>query len=349
MAKKKYYDELNVFRALVIVWVVIGHSFDNEGVLGFLHNYAYSFHMCAFFMLSGLLFSSKIGKINSFADAANTVWIKFKRLMVPYFVCTLISYVLKLLFDDFAYNKVSSNIVVDTLLGINNPNGGIWFLYMLFVLSVIAVILCKVPWWINLILSVVLKVIITVNYFSVPVLSTVCFYLIYFYIGIALFRCYSSVNSRIFSLISKKSGKLGVCILSAALLICSFLIVYFQSDIPAYTYISIFVTFYMIFTWYVVSLAVCALNPLKKIAMVIGNYGMDIYIIGYYVQIGIRVVLGSMLGAPYYLYSSLMFVFGLLLPIPVSKYIVRKVGLFKAMFLGEFPKKEKTKTPNDKK
>lgn len=62
---------------------------------------------------------------------------------------------------------------------------------------------------------------------------------------------------------------------------------------------------------------------------------------GYYVQIAIRVVLGTMLGVPYVLYSLLMCVLGLLLPIPISKYIVRKIKLAKMLMLGEFTKKDK--------
>ena len=40
-SKKKYYSELNIFRGLIIVWVVIGHSFDADGsFFGMLNTYA---------------------------------------------------------------------------------------------------------------------------------------------------------------------------------------------------------------------------------------------------------------------------------------------------------------------
>ena len=70
-SKKKYYSELNIFRGLIIVWVVIGHSFDADG--SFLEC---SIHMLIrfichqFFLLSGILFAPKIKRIHSFKDGA---------------------------------------------------------------------------------------------------------------------------------------------------------------------------------------------------------------------------------------------------------------------------------------
>lgn len=340
--KKKYFDELNVFRGLVIVWVVIGHSYDPTCAIGFLHTYAYSFHMCAFFMLSGMLFYPKIKRIKTFSNAAATVWGRFERLMVPYFVYSAITYVLKLFFQDYANNAVSKNIIIDVLLGINNPNGGLWFLYSLFVISVLAVILCKVPIWVSFAGSAVLKVCSLIFNIDVPVLVSICEYSFYFFAGLLLFKYYGQIRSLVYKFISGKNGKIGITLISAVLLVCSFLIVYFTYQLAVYKYLSVVITIFGIITWYAVSLAVCSFRLPKKVAMVVGSYGMDIYVLGYFVQIAIRVVLGSMLGLPYYLYTTLMFVLGLLLPIPISKYIIRKVSAFRALFLGDFPIKKKT-------
>lgn len=339
--KKKYFDELNVFRALIIVWVVIGHSFNSdESVTGFLHNYAYSFHMSAFFMLSGMLFYPKFSRIKDLKGAADTVWNRFKRLMVPYFVYTAVTYVLKLIFSEYAYNELSADIILDTLLCRNNPNGGIWFLYALFVISVLAVLVCKVPVWAAFIISAVLKAVSAAFYVDIPIIGFICWYSIYFFAGLALFKFYSSAREKLFAFMSGKKGKAAVFVLAALLAAASFTAVYFLTGSSVYNYLNVLLSVLGILTWYTVSLAVCSIKPLKKAAMVIGNYGMDIYLLGYFVQISIRVVFGAMLGAPYYLYSVMMFIFGLLLPIPVSKYIVRKVGVLKAVLLGDFPKKK---------
>lgn len=61
--------------------------------------------------------------------------------MVPYFFLTVISVLLKLLFGAFARNPLNySTVVVDVLIGRNNPNGGLWFLYALFIISVFGIL-----------------------------------------------------------------------------------------------------------------------------------------------------------------------------------------------------------------
>lgn len=50
--------------------------------------------------------------------------------MVPYFFLTVVTALLKLLFGAFARNPLNySTLAVDVLIGRNNPNGGLWFLY----------------------------------------------------------------------------------------------------------------------------------------------------------------------------------------------------------------------------
>lgn len=70
--------------------------------------------------------------------------------------------------------------------------------------------------------------------------------------------------------------------------------------------------------------------------MCIGDYGMDIYMIGYYVQIAIRVILYSMLNVNVHICSASMFIFAIIIPIPLSKYIIRKFKLTNAVMLGNF-------------
>lgn len=61
--------------------------------------------------------------------------------MIPYFFLTVVTAVLKMLFGVFARNPLNySTIVVDVLIGRNNLNGGLWFLYALFVISFFGII-----------------------------------------------------------------------------------------------------------------------------------------------------------------------------------------------------------------
>lgn len=146
--KKKYYGELNIFRGLIIIWVIIGHSFVGDNTFfGHLTIYAYTFHMASFFILSGILFAPKIKKVNNFKDGFSVILGRFKRLIVPYLFFSLVSYVLKYFFKSYAYNELSTglDIIHDIVFGVNNPNGGIWFLHNLFIFCLFAVILKFIP------------------------------------------------------------------------------------------------------------------------------------------------------------------------------------------------------------
>ncbi len=345
--KKAYFDELNIFRALLIFWVVVGHSTEEGlGVGGLFHTYAYSFHMYGFFVLSGILFASKLKRIEGVKDMGAAVFERFKRLIIPYLFFSLVSYALKFVFEKYALNSISKNIFLDLLTGTDNPNGGIWFLHALFVISVLAILLCKLPDWLNL-------TVFTGLYFASPflavdgisVLNRTLRYGMFFFFGIFIAKYYGRISEAVCGFFKKRLN------LSAALTVVYFgfslMIVFavFAKDIKATSYQNfLFLTLVILFNvlvHYLLAHTANAIAPLKKPLTVIGDYGMDIYLIGYYVQIAIRVVLGQMLGAPDVLCSVLMLVFGLLAPIPISKYIIRKFRLTSAVMLGAFPKKDK--------
>lgn len=333
MEKKKYFDELNIFRALIIIWVVIGHSFNaQQDVLGFLHGYAYTFHMSAFFTLSGFLFTSKLKKIKSVKDGVLAVTDRAKRLIVPYFFFTAISYILKLFFEKYANNELSSNIIVDIFLGQNNPNGGLWFLYALFLISVLFIILNKINKYVLFAITLALKFTIIFINIEISPLIFIMNNAVFFSAGIIIKDFYEKMSNCL------KNKKTTCFAIAGIMLFASLGVSYIKLFVFTNEAINIAVCIFNIITWYFIAVALNNINAIKKPFMVIGDYGMDIYMIGYYVQIVIRVILGSMLGVPYLIYSILMCILGLLLPIPISKFIIRKVRIFKALMLGDFSK-----------
>lgn len=72
----------------------------------------------------------------------------------------------------------------------------------------------------------------------------------------------------------------------------------------------------------------------EKLWMLLSDYGMDIYMIGYYVQQAIFVVCGKILGFDYLVYAWMMLIFGLIAPIFLSKYVVRKNHMLSTLILG---------------
>lgn len=346
---KKYYSELNIFRGLIIIWVVIGHSFISDGsFFGMLTAYAYTFHMASFFMLSGLLFASKLNRAFKLKEKLSLVLNRFKRLLVPYFFFTIVSYVLKFIFADYAYNEISTgkDIIWDIIFCINNPNGGLWFLYNLFLFSVIAIIFNFLPKAVTVIACLALNL---ASLFFLPnetaaSIFQFTFYLFFFYLGTFVSSYYEGISEFFASKIQTGNGKKTLFIITFVLALFSAVVflVYNNYSLSekhvAYKYLPCCVN---IILWYFIALCLSTMKNINKPINTIGNYGMDIYMIGYYVQISIRVVFGSMLGLPYLAYAILMLVFGLILPIPISKYIIRKVRLFRILVLGDFSKKEK--------
>lgn len=140
-SKKQYFNEINIMRGMAVLCVVIGHSFNptkTPTILGFIKSFVYCFHMPAFFFISGFLEGEKR---RSISEKKQAIVKKAKRLMVPYFFLTVVTAVLKLLFGAFARNPLNySTLAVDVLIGRNNPNGGLWFLYALFVISIFGIL-----------------------------------------------------------------------------------------------------------------------------------------------------------------------------------------------------------------
>jgi len=78
--------------------------------------------------------------------------------------------------------------------------------------------------------------------------------------------------------------------------------------------------------------------PLKENSMldIIGKYSMDIYIMANLVQVLVRSVCVYKLQMPAIVCCIISTVLGIVLPIIVSKYLVRRMKIFKGFVLGEF-------------
>lgn len=335
MGSKKYYSELNIFRGLIVTWVCIGHSTlaAESGVLNpdfYFYTYAYSFHMPAFFLLSATLFGRKVLAAKSIEDKKNLIVNRAAKLLIPYYFFTVVSFVLKLFMDKYAYNPIdfSAKYVLNVLfLGKENPNGGLWFLFYLFLYSVLALILNKIDFRISTAVLFIVKLILTA--FSI---KTIFFeYAYIFFFGILVSTYYEKISSYI----NKKAQENGLYFISAGTLVAALFLVYLKC-LNKNAFLSILICVYNIVVWYILSVCIAnKANIFKKPFDLIGNYGMDIYMIGYYVQIVIRVILYSMLKVNITICSVLMFICSIILPIIISKCIVRKFKITRILVLGD--------------
>ncbi len=126
-------------KAIAILLVVIGHT---DGISKNLENFIFSFHMPAFFFISGFLLKDK--KLN--LSSINYLWIQIKSLVVPYCFFGIIS-ILYLFVNSFVKGLDIDiyKIVVGFIYGNSEglTNKVLWFFTTLFSTSILYYFLSK--------------------------------------------------------------------------------------------------------------------------------------------------------------------------------------------------------------
>jgi fucose 4-O-acetylase-like acetyltransferase len=128
---------IDIMKGILILLVVVGHviqfnnynNFDNNIIFRFI----YSFHMPAFFVVSGFLFGYSKCKDKIFLLLCNNTF----RLVIPFITW----YVIKYIIDKQWVNYTFFNFIK---LIIKSPDNGLWFLWVLFVIRVIFILLKKI-------------------------------------------------------------------------------------------------------------------------------------------------------------------------------------------------------------
>lgn len=331
---KEYFNEINIMRGIAVFCVVIGHSFSSTvepSILGFLKDFVYCFHMPAFFFISGFLSQRK--EMLTIQEKYKRIRKKAFRLLIPYFFLTVVTIILKVIFGTFAKNPLKyDSLFIDILIGRNNPNGGLWFLYTLFAISAIGIILSEID--VRKIFGIMCLLYIANIIFFEQNGHILAFILSYgwLYFGGAIFRLYyKKIRDNIQKIDNIMQFVIGVTI-NVALIFISYWNIYYLKN---------WILFVVIMMMGIFSLLIfsCKINqnkiPGNTAFTILGNYGMDIYMVGYYVQQSVYVMFGKILGVNYNIYSWCMLISGLILPIFISKYIIKKYAVLRMLVLGE--------------
>lgn len=141
MANVNRIPYIDVFRGLLMLLVVLGHSIGSTDDI--MNKVILSFHMPAFFMLSGMCFHPKTSNYNSLLLLKK----KSKGLLWPYITFSLISVLLYWLLLA-GTSKDKGVTVAQTLIGIlwndgqygTIVTGGFWFIYDLIWITIIHVL-----------------------------------------------------------------------------------------------------------------------------------------------------------------------------------------------------------------
>ena len=134
MAKARN-DSIDVSKGIGIILVVIGHVLSpvmsGNSILEWLYSVIYTFHMPLFFFVSGYVAKKLVTK-----PVAKIELIKQRllRLMVPYCVWAVIYLPMKIIMAEHV--RFSDEYKWYSFFLGNNPDGQLWFLYVLFVISI---------------------------------------------------------------------------------------------------------------------------------------------------------------------------------------------------------------------
>lgn len=331
--EKKYYPEINIARGIAVLFVLLGHSFP-DAQTGFAYkecnwvfDFCYAFHMGLFFILSGFVSSARLYEADY--KIKDEMIKKVKRLMVPYAVYSILTLALKLLFQEYANNKFGLKDIWTILLG-KNPNGGLWYLWNLFMISLIMLLVCRVIGRLGDTTKSIIMIVLGLAFyicsecFSFTYVDRLFQYIIFYNAGIVLAHYYEKIKDKLFYMLPAITGMFIVFVAK-----CPYL------DIPSLYFWTAILGSYGILT-FAIFIAKNKESKLFKLFSWTGDYSYDIYMLSYFVQVPIRVVCWRILKLPYSIDVVLMFAGGLVIPCLISQFIIRKNSLLKKVLIGDW-------------
>lgn len=132
-------NSLDVAKGIGIILVVIGHVMSpvmsGHSVIEWLYSVIYTFHMPLFFFISGYVAKKLVTKP---VDKTELLKQRLFRLIIPYCVWAVIYLPMKIIMAEHV--RFSSEYKWYSFFLGNNPDGQLWFLYVLFIISVFMIL-----------------------------------------------------------------------------------------------------------------------------------------------------------------------------------------------------------------
>lgn len=193
MEAKKHIDLIDILKGVAIISVLICHSvivypvnLEEVAWCNILKRFVDSYQMPLFFMISGFLCSYK-GNYGGYLLA------RVKRILVPYIVFDAAALLLRVVGGSLVNRSMDIKSAIFQLFLQGTSAGGYWFLYTLFVISVIAPLFWVILKKNRLLgLPIIAVCVIVSALFDLPeicCLKSVVYYLTYFIIGMMLKGC----------------------------------------------------------------------------------------------------------------------------------------------------------------
>lgn len=199
--REQWIDQLKGF---AIICVVLGHSIERtlagldiqSTLLANLDYFIYSFHMPLFFLISGYVYAIT-GRIKRKADyVKNKIW----DLLVPYVFFAVLVWGGKMVFASFVTYNVT---ISDLLMMFLNPIAFLWFIYILFFVSILVYLLEKSLNGNTLVVFGILLMMCLARCFittDIKLFDRLLFYPMFYYLGVVFFEYKKYISWKIVGL-----------------------------------------------------------------------------------------------------------------------------------------------------
>lgn len=317
-----YYNEISIAKGIGILLVVLGHSLKQIEMTGFavtaLIQLIYSFHMPLFFVLSGFV-SIRLLDDSKGRDYAGYIRARAVRLLIPYFTVGILYMPLKYFLSRFARKPYDFHSAWKIVLG-ENPNTTMWFLFVLFWVSVLALFVVKRA---SLLPVLCISAALSAASFCFSWEIKTPRYLFFFIMGLYLREHYESFLA---------AGKNIWFVLLMVILFSGCNVGLFFGAAPAgwMTAVTGSILCILLSVW-VDSKQSALRSGLKEL----GDSSMDVYILSDPVQTVLRLALWNILHAPEGLVIIVCFVLGVGGSFIAAKYILRRFKIFRILLFGE--------------
>ncbi len=321
------YKEIDYARAISAILIVCGHVVTQARMQTAFTTYMgrvlYSFHIYVFFLCSGFV---------STKDAFATVNIRdyihkrIVRLLIPYITMGFVYVPFRMVLSKIARSEFEIRDMWKILIG-QNPDGSLWFLYMLFIISVLAVLFVKKK-NITLCLSIasLLWIVSCVYKPSSDIVLSVCRYSFMFLVGIFIRSEYEKCKLML------KNRK--ICVLCLVLFTVGNIV-----DIMNQTEILLPITA-ISGTFIVMYISINLVrthddSPIHGLVNLISLYCMEIYIFAEPFKVVIRTGLNRM-NMNLFGEITLTVLGSVFCAIVFCKYIIHKSRILSFLFLGKY-------------
>ena len=330
--QKKRYDEIDIAKGIGILLVISGHCFPDVSTASgisipafrLLHDVIYSFHMPLMFLLAGFL-SQKVLRLDGIGSRMGYIKDRFLRLMIPYFAIGLVYMPMKLVLSKYANRPYDIRTFWQILVG-DNPDGGLWYLWALFVAqTVLAVFVSRKNLPFLLPISAAVSLAIGIYGFPFYWFDYAIYYMFFVLLGIAIGTVYEDFAKRVSPIV--------VILMLAAF--CGSVFLTVGKGITVLRFFCGICGSFLVL-WISGKLFFGAKDSLAcRMLKYFGRYSMDFYVLHGIVMAAVRITLWSILKLNYYVCTICMLLGGLLIPILISKYILRRSRALTFLFLGE--------------